>query len=76
MKLQKICSVFLILLLFVSFFALPLDTKAKTIQQFEEEVEKYTKQLQEKQDKIAKNDAEVAQIKTKIASIERMLRKK
>ena len=65
-KLKKI----LILLLIVSLVALPIDTKAKTISEFEQEVATYTKQLQEKKDKIAKNDAEVAEIKKKIANIE------
>lgn len=54
----------------ISFIALPKDVSAKTIQEFENEVAKYTKQLQEKKDKVAKNDNEVAQIKKKIGEIE------
>ena len=52
-KNKVICSL-LIVLIFVSLFALPLNTKAKTIKEFEEEAEKYTKQLQEKQANLAK----------------------
>ena len=33
-----------ILLVIVSFIALPIDTSAKTIQEFEAEVSKYTKE--------------------------------
>ena len=54
----------------VSLFALPIEASAKTIAQFEAEVEQYTAQLQEKKNKLAKNDEEVAEIKRKIANIE------
>ena len=60
----------IILIMLISFIALPKDVSAKTIQEFENEVAKYTKQLQEKKDKVAKNDQEVAQIKNKIGEIE------
>ena len=50
-------------------FALPLKTSAKTIAQFEAEVNQYTKELQEKKDKIATNDAEIKAIKNKITDI-------
>ncbi|MDD5887976.1 MAG: peptidoglycan DD-metalloendopeptidase family protein [bacterium] len=71
-KNKVICSL-LIVLIFVSLFALPLNTKAKTIKEFEEEAEKYTKQLQEKQANLAKNDAEVAEIEKKISKIEKQV---
>lgn len=54
----------------VSFIALPTDTNAKTIKEFENEVAKYTKELQDKKNKLAKNEQEVAQIKAKIKNIE------
>lgn len=57
----------------VSIFALPIETQAKTIKEFEAEVDKYTKQLQEKKNNLAKNDQEVAEIKRKIASIEKQI---
>ena len=52
----------------------PMNINAKTIKEFEQEVEKYTKDLQEKNDKIAKNEAEVAEIKKKITSIESQIK--
>ena len=63
----------LIFLMVVSIFALPIETQAKTIKEFEAEVDKYTKQLQEKKNNLAKNDQEVAEIKRKIASIEKQI---
>ena len=57
-------------LLIVSFVALPMDTAAKTIQQFEEEVNKYTQDLQAKKDALASNSAEISSIRKKIATIE------
>ena len=59
-----------IILLLVSFIALPIDTSAKTIQEFENEVSKYTKQLEEKKANLAKNNEEVQQIIKKIKNIE------
>ena len=53
--------------------ALPINTSAKTIKQFEDEVAKYTKELQAKKDNLAKNDAEIAQIRSKISSIEKQI---
>lgn len=67
---SKYLSVFLILLIIVSMYALPIETKAKTIKEFQAEVDSYTKQLEEKKAKVAKNDAEVAEIKKKITEIE------
>lgn len=75
MKKKKLISTALILSLIVSYIILPIDTKAKTIKEFEEEVAKYTAELQAKKDKVAKNDAEVAQIKKKIADIENQITK-
>jgi len=59
-----------VLIILLSFVALPINTKAKTISQFEAEVEKYTKELEDKKSRLAKNDQEVAQIKAKIKTIE------
>lgn len=69
MKTKKI-SIFVLILVMVSTLLLPVETNAKTISEFETEVASYTKQLEEKQARIAKNDEEVAEIKKKIASIE------
>lgn len=67
---NKLLISFTICLMLVSLFALPIEASAKTIAQFEAEVEQYTAQLQEKKNKLAKNDEEVAEIKRKIANIE------
>ena len=75
MKLKKYVILLTIIVCLVSFAALPIDTKAKTIAQFEQEVKNYTAQLEEKKSKLAKNDAEVAEIKKKIASIESQIKK-
>ncbi len=63
----------IVIVLVVSLVALPIDTKAKTISEFEAEMNKYSAELQAKKDRIAKNDAEVAQIKKKIAEIENQI---
>ena len=64
---------FLSLLVLISIVALPKDISAKTIKEFENEVAKYTNELQEKKDKLAKNDAEVAKIKKRISEIENQM---
>lgn len=63
------------ILLVITILLFPNNTSAKSIAQFEAEVNKYTAELTEKQEKIAKNDAEVAQIKKNIASIENQIAK-
>ena len=62
-----------IILLLVSFIALPVDTSAKTIQEFEAEVSKYTQELETKKANLAKNEQEVAEIKKKISNIENQI---
>ena len=59
-----------IILLLVSFIALPVDTSAKTIQEFEAEVSKYTQQLETKKANLAKNEQEVQEIIKRIKNIE------
>ena len=59
-----------IILLLVSFVALPTDTSAKTIQEFENEVTRYTKELEEKKANLARNNEEVQEIMRKIKNIE------
>lgn len=67
---KKIVLVLLIALLFGSILTLPIEVKAKTIKEFQSEVDKYTSELEAKKAKIATNDAEIAQIKAKIKEIE------
>lgn len=57
----------------VSIFALPIETQAKTIQEFQDEVNRYTAELEEKKSKIVTNEAEVAKIKEKISEIEKKI---
>lgn len=74
MKMKKIICSIIIVSIFVSLFALPLNTKAKTIKDFEEEIEKYTKELEDKKNQVITNDAEVAKIKKKITEIEQQIK--
>ena len=67
---NKLLIITSIVLTLVSFVALPIDTSAKTIQEFEAEVSKYTKELENKKANLAKNDAEVQEILKKISNIE------
>ena len=54
----------------IAILLVPIGVSAKTIAQFEAEVNKYTAELAEKQRKKAKNDAEVAEVEKNIKSIE------
>ena len=69
MKKSKYIIVLILVSALVFNIILPMDTKAQanTVKEFEEEVEKYTKELEEKQNKVAKNDKEVAEIKQRIS---------
>jgi len=60
----------LIFSLLTVMFLMPAKIEAKTIKQFEDEVNKYTKELEAKKAKLAKNNKEVAEIKRKITQIE------
>ncbi|MDO5393461.1 MAG: peptidoglycan DD-metalloendopeptidase family protein [Mycoplasmatota bacterium] len=70
---KKAINILLVIVILVSFIALPMNTKAKTIAQFEAEVKKYTEELNAKKANLAKNDEEVAAIKVKISSIEKQM---
>ena len=59
-----------LILLLLAFIIFPLKVNAKTVADFEAEVEKYTAELREKQAHIAKNDAEVKQVEANIKKIE------
>lgn len=56
----------LILLLLI----IPIKTNATTLKEYEDLVEKYTKELQEKEAKIAKGKEEIEEVKRNISSIE------
>lgn len=74
MKNKRIVILATIVLSVVSFIALPVETNAKTLAQFEAEVEQYKQQLQAKKDQIALNDAEVAKIQKKINDIKAQIK--
>ena len=74
MKHKRIVILATIVLSVVSFIALPVETNAKTLAQFEAEVEQYKQQLQTKKDQIALNDAEVAKIQKKINNIKAQIK--
>lgn len=67
--------IYISLFAFILIVALPQNINAKTLKDFENEVTKYTNELQEKKDKVAKNDQEVAEIKKKISEIEGQIEK-
>lgn len=48
MNIKKITAAVIIVVLITSIFALPIGVSAKTIQQFENEVRTYTKELEDK----------------------------
>ena len=68
---KKISSVILLILL--ALFIIPVNTNAKTLKQLEDEVNKFTADLESKNNQIAANDAEVAEIKQKIADYENQI---
>lgn len=72
-KLNKIITLLILISLFVS-CALPINTKAKTMSEYQADVEKTIKELQEKKDKLAKNAQEIAKIKENISSIESQIK--
>lgn len=67
-----ICSI-IIVSIFVSLISLPINTKAKTIKEFEREVEKYTKELEEKKNQVETNEEEILKIKKRISTIENQI---
>ena len=70
---KKTITILIAIITLVSLLALPMNTRAKTLAEFEAEVEKYTKQLQETQANLAKNEQEVAAIERQITSIEKQI---
>lgn len=68
---KKVSIVLLILILTVCL--LPVNTNAKTLSQLEDEVNKFTAELDSKNSQIAQNDAEVREIEKKIADYERQI---
>ena len=60
----------LLVVIIASIMILPRNSYATTLKEYEDLVAKYTKELQEKEAKIAKGKEEIEQVKRNIASIE------
>lgn len=56
-----------------NFLTVPMSVSAKSIAEFEDEVNKYTAELEAKKKNLAKNDDEVASIKRQIKSAEKQI---
>ena len=69
MKKKRIIYIFIIISVL-----LPLNINAKTIAEFEAEVNKYTAELNEKKSKIVKNNQEIAAVRKNIANIESQIK--
>ncbi|HIT37431.1 MAG TPA: peptidoglycan DD-metalloendopeptidase family protein [Candidatus Onthousia faecipullorum] len=69
---KKVMPALLIFLLTI--FLVPINTNAKTLKELEEEVTKFTNELQSKNNQIAANDAEVAEIEERIKSIQSQIK--
>ena len=67
---KKLTIILTSCLIVVSMLALPIETRAKTISQFEAEAEKLTKELEEQKSKLVTNEKEIKEIKAKISDIE------
>lgn len=70
---KKINIVLSICLIVVSMSLLPIETRAKTISQFEAEAKRLTAELEEKKNKLATNEKEIKEIKAKITNIENQI---
>ena len=71
MKKHPKINIFLILILVI--IITPKNLKAVTLKEYEDAVEKYTKELQEKEAKIAKGKEEIEKVKKNIANIEKQI---
>lgn len=63
----------LLVAVIASVIIIPSNTNATTLKEYEDLVAKYTKELQEKEAKIAKGKEEIEQVKRNIASIENQI---
>ena len=66
---KKNIKYFIIVLILGTMFIPLSKTQATTLKEYEDAVEKYTAELQEKENQIASNEAEIEEIKQKIVSI-------
>jgi murein DD-endopeptidase MepM/ murein hydrolase activator NlpD len=70
MKKKKLLISFIIFSFLLSYTIIPISVEAKTINEYQAEVDKYVADLEAKKAKIVTNQQEVAKIKTKINDIE------
>ena len=67
---MKKVNIVLVIIMMATLFFVPLTVSAKTIKDYEAEVNKFTKELQDKQSKIVTNNNEVAKIQTEIKELQ------
>ena len=72
---MKIKKVLLTAIIIVSIAALPINTKAVTLQEYENEVAKYQSQINEKKAQLAKNNETIASVQAKIRSYQNQIQK-
>ncbi len=60
----------LIVTIIFSYLVLPVSASAKTLKQFEDEMNTYINALQAKKNQVAKNEAEIAEIKRNISTLQ------
>ena len=72
MKYKKIIIIVLILILSIS--VLPINTKASTLREFEEQVTKYQNELNDKNSQIAVSKKELEEVQAKMTEIEKQIR--
>ncbi|MBQ6538808.1 MAG: peptidoglycan DD-metalloendopeptidase family protein [Bacilli bacterium] len=65
---------FLILIALLLPIIIPVNTNAKTIAQFEKEVQKYTKALEDKENAISRNNQKIDSIETKVKNIQEQIK--
>ena len=71
---MKRLSKILLTSLVAAILIVPMCTNAVTLKEYEDLVKKYTRELQEKEAKIARGKEEIAQVKKNIASIENQIK--
>ena len=71
---MKRSKIIIILVIITSLLVVPINASAVTLKEYEDAVDKYTKELQEKEAKIAKGKEEIEKVKKNIASIEEKIK--
>lgn len=74
MNKQKLIHIFTIIVVLISVIALPIDTQATTLKEYEDQVLKYSKELNDKNSQIIQSKKELDDIRKKIASYEKEIK--